>query len=134
MIKTPEKYARKEEEGQQTIKLPETHITKETDEQQTINPQETTRSGNNEEDSPSPLGDEEEDENRQNNDDRQIAMYGAMYGKESQDVASEMEISQRQEGSLRSEDGYQPTPTQPELSDDEHNSQKNLETGKGEER
>ena len=47
-------------------------------------------------------------------------MYGAMYGTE----AGGMEITLSQEGSERSEDGYQPTPTQPELSDDEHNSQK----------
>ena len=57
-------------------------------------------------------------------------MYGSMYGTEE----SGMGINLSQEGSERSEDGYQPTPTQPELSDDEHNSQKNLETGKGEER
>ena len=119
MIKAPGKNAQ-EEEGQQTINLPETNVARATDEQQTINPQEPTRSGNNEEDPPSPLEDEEENENRQNDDDRQKAMYGAMYGIE----ASGMEITLSQEGSVRSEYGYQPTPTQPELSDDEHNSQK----------
>ena len=101
MIKTPEKNAQ-EEEGQQTINLPETNVTKATDEQQTINPQETTRSGNNEEDLPSPLEDEEEDENRQNNDDRQIATYGAIYGAETD--ACGMEIALIKEGSVRSED------------------------------
>ena len=43
-IKTPEKNAREEEEGQHAINLPETKVTKTTDEQQAINPQETTRS------------------------------------------------------------------------------------------
>ena len=100
MIKTPEKHA--QEEGQQTISLPETNVTNATDEQWTINPHETTRSGNNEDDLPSPLEDEEEDENRQNNDDRQIATYGAIYGAETD--ACGMEIALIKEGSVRSED------------------------------
>ena len=115
VVKTPGGMLKKNnrQSTSQEITIRET-----TDEQQTINPHAITISENNAEDLPSPLG-EDGDENRQNSDDRQRAMYGAMYGTELNEAESEVGS---QAESDRSGDKYQPTP--PEISDDEYNSHK----------
>ena len=107
-----------EKEEQQTTNPQEIAFMEMIEEQQTTNPHEIVIPEASEEDFPSPQ-EEEADENRQNNDDRQRAMYEAMYGTERNEASIEVESQAESE---RSGDKYLPTP--PEISDDEYNSQK----------